>query len=290
MDNLSHLESQSSPHDVADSNQSAGNGVTTFSRIRDRVYTALKQSLGGLVNGSTEDSQCDIPQYITTNIKAYPRGYPRLAALATLDKEYLIVRRFSYLHARVLLDLQDRLQAYERDLNQRDREDRHNNAPAERTYNIRSIQQIDLLKRIEETLKRYRTMMDYASFPQREPSETNIENLIRFCRKYIPVTNEEEEYYLYKEDLVSLKSREETTRVDKFIAKLLYRKPHKLVKKIFVDANDLKVSDVEGDVFLRVKAKMAYDLKDKIFYWKVRLPGENKYRTFRWKDVARLPS
>ncbi|KAK6952528.1 hypothetical protein Daesc_007068 [Daldinia eschscholtzii] len=74
-------------------------------------------------------------------------------------------------------------------------------------------------------------MMDYASSPQREPPETTIETLVQFCRKHVPVTNEKEEYYLYKEDLVSLKSREETARVDKFITEFLYNKPHKLIEE-----------------------------------------------------------
>ncbi|KAK6952527.1 hypothetical protein Daesc_007067 [Daldinia eschscholtzii] len=89
-------------------------------------------------------------------VRTYSRGYPRLAALATLDKEYLIFRQFNYLHARVLLDLQDRLQAYEKDLRQHDKLCRNEESLAERANGLRPIQKTDLFNNIEETLKRYR--------------------------------------------------------------------------------------------------------------------------------------
>ncbi|KAI1463719.1 uncharacterized protein F4812DRAFT_446106 [Daldinia caldariorum] len=225
MDNPSHLESQSGPHDAANPNQGAGTIVTTVPSFIDRLYTALKKSLGALSDNTSEDPQHNIPRYIT-KVTAHSRGYPRLAALATVDDEYLIFRQFRYLRVRVLLDLQARLQAYEKDLKEYDRINRHNPRP---------IQQTELLTNIEETIKRYRAMMDCVSSPQRQPPETTIEALIKFFRKHGPVTKEEDEYYLYQGDLVSLKPHGETARVDNFLTALLYNNPHKLIKKAFGD-------------------------------------------------------
>lgn len=130
----------------------------------------MKKSLGGLFNSSTEDSQSDIPHYINRSselideisthgsltkwpsylVKSYSRGYPRLAAIVASNRDYLIIRQFGYLHARVLLDLQDKLQGYEEDLEKRDRESHSKGA-----NNPSLAPKMDLLRNIEETLKRY---------------------------------------------------------------------------------------------------------------------------------------
>ncbi|KAI1655853.1 hypothetical protein F4813DRAFT_391136 [Daldinia decipiens] len=190
----------------------------------------VKKSLGGLFNSSTEDSQSDIPHYINRSIKSYPRGYPRLAAIVASNRDYLIIRQFGYLHARVLLDLQDKLQGYEEDLEKRDRE-----SHSEGANSLPSIQKMDLLRNIEETLKRYKIMMDYASSPhlQQDPSETDIKNLGALSNVHAPFANEKKKYYLYNEDLVSLNSQEDTARVDGLLTKLIFYKPNKLIEKIF---------------------------------------------------------
>ncbi|KAI1080556.1 hypothetical protein F5B20DRAFT_539727 [Whalleya microplaca] len=50
-----------------------------------------------------------------------PNGYPRLGAFIAADQNFLILRRFNYLQARVLLNLQDQLQKYENELDEIDR-------------------------------------------------------------------------------------------------------------------------------------------------------------------------
>lgn len=76
------------------------------------------------------------------------------------------------------------------------------------------------------------TMMDYASSPhlQEAPSETDMLNLREFCGKDFPDTNDKRKYYLYKSDLVSLKSQEDMARVDGLLAKFIYNKPNKLIQ------------------------------------------------------------
>lgn len=53
-------------------------------------------------------------------VSGYNPGYPRVAAFENCDPNFLIYRRFGWLHSRVLLNLQDELQQLERDLERED--------------------------------------------------------------------------------------------------------------------------------------------------------------------------
>lgn len=55
-----------------------------------------------------------------------PEGYPRLAAFLSSDQNFTLYRGFSYLHSRVLLDLQEDIACLERELDRRDKEDEAN--------------------------------------------------------------------------------------------------------------------------------------------------------------------
>jgi hypothetical protein len=52
-----------------------------------------------------------------------PEGYPRLAALLDCDEKFMLYRKFSYLHARLLLSKQDELRELEKDLDRLDKVD-----------------------------------------------------------------------------------------------------------------------------------------------------------------------
>jgi len=56
-----------------------------------------------------------------------PNGFPRLAAFQASDTNFALYRSFSYLHSRVLLDLQDEITCLERELDEIDCEDAFEN-------------------------------------------------------------------------------------------------------------------------------------------------------------------
>lgn len=62
--------------------------------------------------------------WIQTNriskVSDYGTGYSRLAAFETCDPNFLICRKFSWLHSRLLLHLQDELSQLERELERED--------------------------------------------------------------------------------------------------------------------------------------------------------------------------
>jgi hypothetical protein len=52
-----------------------------------------------------------------------PNGFPRLAAFQSSDTNFSLYRSFSYLHSRVLLDLQDEITSLEKLLDEVDEDD-----------------------------------------------------------------------------------------------------------------------------------------------------------------------
>jgi hypothetical protein len=55
-------------------------------------------------------------------VQEYPKGYPLQAAFQSSESSWSIYRAFNYLHARVILDLQDELRCLEEDLEEVDLE------------------------------------------------------------------------------------------------------------------------------------------------------------------------
>jgi hypothetical protein len=66
-------------------------------------------------------------------------GYPQLATFETSIPNFSIYRGFSYLHGRVLLDLQDEVATLERELDQFDKADRNGSSIRQRTLRSRAF-------------------------------------------------------------------------------------------------------------------------------------------------------
>ncbi|KAI1801566.1 hypothetical protein F4811DRAFT_456753 [Daldinia bambusicola] len=240
MASLPRLESQSnvgSDDSIDPSHHASSNYISIGLIIRHKVCAIIRQRLGGLFNSNIQDSQSDLPQYIEKGLDKYPRGYPHLAAITALDKDYLILRQFDYLHARTLLNLQRRLQEYERKLEDLDSESHREGSSTEDNNSRQWFDRDRVMKDIESTLKRYREMMNYVCRPdlQGKPSETSMRKLEYYCKYYKPISDEAMKYYLYRGDLVSLRGLEDTARVDGLFERLFFDDPSELVQKILRD-------------------------------------------------------
>jgi hypothetical protein len=55
-------------------------------------------------------------------VQKYPRGYPLQAAFQASESSWSIYRGFSYLHSRVILDMQDELRCLEEQLEEVDQD------------------------------------------------------------------------------------------------------------------------------------------------------------------------
>lgn len=60
-------------------------------------------------------------------MQEYPKGYPLQAAFQSSESSWSIYRAFNYLHARVILDLQDEIRCLEEDLEEIDLENQGTN-------------------------------------------------------------------------------------------------------------------------------------------------------------------
>lgn len=76
-------------------------------------------------------------------MEASPPGYNHLAAFLSSEKSFSVYRGFDYLHARVVLNLQDQIASLERELDGKDQIDQQNNMIKQlksRARDIRSSQ------------------------------------------------------------------------------------------------------------------------------------------------------
>jgi hypothetical protein len=70
-------------------------------------------------------------------VEAYPEGYPQQAAFQASEPSWSIYRGFSYLHSRVILDLQDELRCLEERLEEIDLENKGTNRARSRKGDLK---------------------------------------------------------------------------------------------------------------------------------------------------------
>ncbi|KAL9053633.1 MAG: hypothetical protein Q9162_004661 [Coniocarpon cinnabarinum] len=90
-----------------------------------RLWHRLRQQRSADDTLSEQDSDDGPEQYIRT-IEDQPDGYPRLACFLSSDQNFGIYRGFSYLHSRLLLNIQDEVRAFEKKLDDLDEIDGYN--------------------------------------------------------------------------------------------------------------------------------------------------------------------
>ena len=93
-------------------------------------------------------------------IDDHPMGYPRLGSFMNSDENFLLCRRYSLLHTRVMLYRQAELAQLERELLEFDQEDEEDRDRALKNVKFlgrgeKGDDRTDLIKRIDEKLKEY---------------------------------------------------------------------------------------------------------------------------------------
>ncbi|KAI9658412.1 MAG: hypothetical protein M1821_002545 [Bathelium mastoideum] len=167
-------------------------------------------------------------------------GYPRLATLQTSTPNFSLYRGFSYLHGRVLLDLQDEVTVLERELDRFDDEDKEGSSIQKRTLRSRKfdIRESDrqwqvtgirtrrhVLREIRAKLAEYDDVLikarDIVSF--RKPSPGDYDSVKRwiFDNKPLIAYGGEDEFINWKEDMVSLHQGGEWAVFDGLLIALL---------------------------------------------------------------------
>ncbi|KAL9121411.1 MAG: hypothetical protein Q9187_002037 [Circinaria calcarea] len=92
----------------------------------EKVSEVTPDSPSTLVATHASDCEAVVDQSGPQKVEECPEGYPRLAAFLSSEHNFSIYRGFTYLHARVLLGLQDQIAALERELDKKDQLDTNN--------------------------------------------------------------------------------------------------------------------------------------------------------------------
>ena len=101
-------------------------------------------------------------------VEDHPVGYPRLAAYSDSDECFMILRRFGYLHQRLLLHRQDELRELEdtlSDMDKKDAKDPHRKQCLrsrdldEENRDLPGRDRIALLDQLEEKILKYGSLL-----------------------------------------------------------------------------------------------------------------------------------
>ncbi|KAF1830723.1 hypothetical protein BDW02DRAFT_533424 [Decorospora gaudefroyi] len=209
--------------------------------------TATKEDVGPEM--SNAEIEHEISSTITIPLQNYMRGYPLQAAFQSSESSWSIYRGFSYLHARVILELQDELRCLEERLKDEDEMDLENGYGTRlmsRKDDLRQARKdgesesvrAQLIRKIRDKLVSYvqdeilAKARDLNAFQR--PSKRDYRSFRTWFWNVKPLNYEpEEEYIKRKEDLVSLRHGREWSGFDGFIESCIRKLHCSLTQKLF---------------------------------------------------------
>lgn len=179
----------------------------------------------------------------TRKLENTPRGFPQLAAFQASEANFSLYRSYSYLHSRVLLDLQDELRCLENELDEIDWNDYEVDVNRLRSRDYDSSCSSDLpgtrtrrvvLREIKEKLIEYDDILiksrTLESF--QKPSDRNYRSVRRYHNNKKPLMDAPMDAIRSKEDVVSLTGGREWATFDGGVESSIGRVDQAL-KKVF---------------------------------------------------------
>lgn len=180
----------------------------------------------------------------TRKLENTPNGFPRLAAFQSSEANFSLYRSFSYLHSRILLDLQDEITTLEKELDDVDWDDfdedpdrlrsREADVAAaaregDHVRNRRAILREIRVKLMEydEVLIKARTLESF-----QKPSDRNYRSVRRYLHNTKPLMDAEMDSIRSKEDTISLRSGREWATFDGGVETVIGQADH-LLQKVF---------------------------------------------------------
>ncbi|KAI4943807.1 hypothetical protein J4E86_009772 [Alternaria arbusti] len=153
----------------------------------------------------------------TIPLQEYPTGYPLQAAFQSSESSWSIYRGFSYLHARVILDLQDELRCLEEDLEEVDLENEGEDRLRSRKDDLRFAKDQGIVSPRASLLEKIRSKL--------RPSNRDYRSFRTWFWNKKPLSYElEEQFIKRKEDLVSLRHGREWSGFDGLIESCIQRR------------------------------------------------------------------
>ncbi|KAF2093525.1 hypothetical protein NA57DRAFT_48248, partial [Rhizodiscina lignyota] len=155
-----------------------------------------------------------------------PEGYPMLAAFLDSDENFMIYRRFGYIHARLLLEKQNELQELENILGDMDNEDDSERPGCLNRAELGSetpSERQALFAKLEARFKEYAKLLlfakDLTSLPR--PSASSYRSFRNFFWNTRPLCQRDEPWIEWKEDMITLRTGRERAWLDDGVENLL---------------------------------------------------------------------
>ncbi|KAF2868965.1 hypothetical protein BDV95DRAFT_630165 [Massariosphaeria phaeospora] len=167
----------------------------------------------------------DVTETKTRTLENTPNGFPRLAAFQASEANFSLYRSFSYLHSRVLLDLQDEIRELENELDEFDWDDFDDDPDRLRSRDIdvtKAAGEGDarnrrvILREIKNKLLEYDEVLIKARTLEsfQKPSDRNYRSVRRYHHNTKPLMDADTDSIRSKEDTVSLRSGREWATFD----------------------------------------------------------------------------
>ncbi|KAK7918079.1 hypothetical protein PG985_009953 [Apiospora marii] len=156
------------------------------------------------------------------HVSCKERSYRSVATFLDSDENFMIYRRFGYLHSRTLLRLQDRLRALEYKLDQYDNED----AADEREKLLLMSRDSDeaacrkLMKDMPDVVTRTQ-ILDEIETVLGKYAERDYQSVESHMHNTKPLMDEEYRFIYHKEDLITLRDGREMAVLDSITERLL---------------------------------------------------------------------
>lgn len=211
---VSHI-SQSSP----EGGQSAGHGV----QPGDEKRPGFLRRVTGSFKSVPEPEH--VTETRTKTLENCPNGFPRLAAFQSSDSNFGLYRSYSYLHSRILLDLQDEITELEKELDHLDWDDydEDEDRPRFREISTGHAEGEDEPRTRRVVLREIKTrLMEYDEVlinvrrleAFQKPSDRDYRSVRRYHTNTKPLMDAEMDSIRSKEDIVSISTGRERAAFD----------------------------------------------------------------------------
>jgi len=177
-------------------------------------------------------------------IDDHPNGYPRLAALMNSDENFLLCRKYGFLHNRVLLYRQDELRELEQELLKLDKKANEKSEIAVKSRiaeeRILGLERQDLINRIDGKLSEYNDIVQRtrAFATLQRATERNYNSVRNWVDHSAPLEQNEASTFYKDRDFVSVVDAKEGSWFDGRVETVLSKFGGSVTRRLFISKRD----------------------------------------------------